>query len=204
MRAFVNLLTSWGPFGIFFLAILDSAGVPLPAAVDALLVATAAVNPSSAYLCAGLAVLGSTIGCMILFYIGRTGGKSYLDRVTQAGRPARFRAWFQTYGLITIFIPALLPIPLPVKVFVLSAGALGVPPLTFLGVVLVARIPRYLGLAWLGSELGDHTMGWLKDHLWHLFVFAVLLGVLLGFAVKVIARRKERVDSGSLEAEGRA
>lgn len=198
MKAFVQLLTSWGPLGLFFLAILDSAGVPLPAAVDALLVATAAVNPASAYLAAGVAVVGSVIGCMILFLIGRKGGQTYLDRVTQTGRAAKFRAWFQTYGLITVFIPALLPIPLPVKVFVLSAGALGVRPLTLLGVVLAARVPRYFGLAWLGSELGDHTMSWLKAHLLHLFLFAILLGLLLGLAVKLIARKRSGGELNSV------
>ncbi|MBI4909822.1 MAG: VTT domain-containing protein [Acidobacteria bacterium] len=198
MKGFIQLLTSWGPFGVFFLAILDSAGVPLPAAVDALVVATAAINPASAYLAAALAVVGSAIGCMILFYIARKGGQAYLDRVTQSARAANFRIWFQTYGLITVFIPALLPIPLPVKAFVLSAGALGVRPLTFLGVVLAARIPRYFGLAWLGSVMGDHTMSWLKGHLPHLFVFAVLLGIVLGLAVKMIARRRSGGEFNSL------
>jgi membrane protein DedA with SNARE-associated domain len=202
LNSFVRILTSWGPLGLFFLAVLDSAGVPIPAAVDALLVATAALNPSSAYLAAGLAIVGSSLGCMLLFYIGRRGGRVYLDRVAQSGRPAKFRTWFQTYGLITVFIPAFLPIPLPVKVFVLSAGALGVRPVRFLAVVLAARVPRYLALAWLGAELGDHTMVWIKDHLWHLLGFALLLALGLGLAVRTIARRKEKEMIDSLEAEG--
>ncbi|MCC6394040.1 MAG: VTT domain-containing protein, partial [Bryobacterales bacterium] len=143
MKKIVAVLTSWGPFGLFVLAILDSAGIPLPAAVDALVVATAAVNPASAYLDAAMAVFGSAIGSMVLFYIGRKGGEAYLDRITASRPTHRFREWFQTYGLITVFIPALLPIPMPLKVFVLSAGALGVKPLHYLLVILAARIPRY-------------------------------------------------------------
>lgn len=185
MKRFVALLTSWGPFGIFFLAILDSAGIPLPAAVDALLIATAAVNPAAAVVSAATAVVGSAIGCMILFLIARKGGQAYLDKATTSSRAARFRAWFHTYGLITIFIPCLLPIPLPLKVFVLSAGALGVRPMRFLGVVLAARIPRYFGLAWLGSQLGDDAGTWIKGHVWHLLAFAVALGVILFLAVKL-------------------
>lgn len=188
MKKIVAVLTSWGPFGLFVLAVFDSAGIPLPAAVDALVVAAAAVNPASAYLDAAMAVLGSAIGSMVLFYIGRRGGQSYLDRVTASWRAHRFREWFQTYGLITVFIPALLPIPMPLKVFVLSAGALGVKPLHYLLVVLAARIPRYFGLAYLGSQLGEHTMGWLKEHLWHLVIFAVVLAAVLALAVRLLSR----------------
>lgn len=166
---------------------LDSAGIPLPAAVDALLVASAVVNPSAAYLAALLAVAGSVIGSMILFYIARKGGQEYLNRVSLGGGARKFREWFQTYGLISVFIPALLPIPMPLKVFVASAGALGVRPRAFLGTMLAARVPRYFGLAWLGSQLGDETLGWLKHHVPHLVLFALLLAA----ALLLIARNLE-------------
>lgn len=188
MKRFVQTLTSWGPVGVFFLAILDSAGIPLPAAVDALLIATAVVNPKAAMLSAFTAVLGSAIGCMILFYLARKGGQAYLERNTQSENAAKFREWFQTYGLITVFVPCLLPIPMPLKVFVLSAGALGVKPLHFLGVVMAARIPRYFGLAWLGMHLGHDAGTWIKSHLWHLSAFALLLALVLYLAVKLAAR----------------
>jgi membrane protein YqaA with SNARE-associated domain len=189
LKTLADLLKSWGLPGLFFLAILDSAGAPLPVAVDALIVATAAVNPSSAYLGALVAVVGSAIGCLFPFSVARKGGKAYLDKVTASGRPAKFRAWFQTYGLITIFIPALVPIPLPLKVFVLSAGALGVKTITFLLVVMAARIPRYFGLAWLGSHMGSDTLPWLKAHAVSLFISAAVLAGILAIAVKWNARR---------------
>jgi uncharacterized membrane protein YdjX (TVP38/TMEM64 family) len=94
--------------------------------------------------------------------------------------------------LITVFIPALVPIPLPLKVFVLSAGALGVKPLTFLAVVLSARLPRYFGLAWLGSQLGSETMPWLRAHALSLALFALALAAVLALMVKWNARRIEQ------------
>lgn len=162
--------------------------MPLPAAVDALLIATAVVNPKAAMLSAFTAVLGSAIGCMILFYLARKGGEAYLERHTQSENAAKFSAWFQTYGLITVFVPCLLPIPMPLKVFVLSAGALGVKPLHFLGVVVAARVPRYFGLAWLGMHLGHDAGAWIKSHVVHLCVFAALLALALYLAVKLTAR----------------
>ena len=173
---------------MFVLALVDSAGVPLPAGVDALVIALAAVNPALAIMSAGLATAGSALGCLILFYIGRKGGERYLNAHTQGGKARRLRAWFQRYGLATVFVSALSPIPLPTKVFVLSAGALGVRPILFLLVVLAARIPRYFGLAYLGSQLGEQSGSWLRAHGWHLAGGAVALFVLLYFLIRFTHR----------------
>ncbi|MBI3681373.1 MAG: VTT domain-containing protein [Acidobacteria bacterium] len=188
MKTIAGALTAWGPFGLFFLSIFDSAGIPLPAAVDALLTATAAVNPREAYFAALLATIGSVIGSMALLWIARIGGQAYLDRRTGSGRGAKFRHWFQTYGLVTVFIPALLPIPMPLKVFVISAGALGVRRRLFLAVMLAARIPRYFGLAYLGSQLGEHTMSWLGEHMWQLLAFSGALAILLILLIRLQSR----------------
>ncbi len=198
MRSIAKTLISWGPPGLFLLALIDSAGIPLPAAVDALVVTLAAVRPAAAFLAATLAVAGSAAGCMILFYISRKGGQLYLERQTRSDSTRKFRAWFQTYGLITVFIPALLPLPpLPTKVFVICAGALGVRPLPFLAVILAARIPRYFGLAWLGYQLGEHSMTWLRAHAWHLAGFALALCLLGALLVRLAERlRKASVPLG--------
>jgi len=180
---------SLGPGGLFLLAVLDSTGVPLPAGVDALLLALAVVDPARASFSALLAVAGSTAGCMALFYIAKRGGERYLERHTRKGWGRKFREWFRRYGLITVFIPALVPVPLPTKVFVISAGALGVHPLPFLLVVLAARIPRYFGLAYLGSQLGAHSTAWLRAHAWELLAVAVGLFLFLALLVKLAERR---------------
>jgi membrane protein YqaA with SNARE-associated domain len=159
----------------------------LPAGVDALLVTLAVLNPSLAYVSAAVATVGSVAGCMILFYLARKGGQRYLDKSTQSGRARYLRAWFLRYGLATVFVPALLPIPLPTKVFVLSAGALGVGAAPFLLVVLAARIPRYFGLAYLGSHLGAHSAVWLRSHVWQLTAVAVLLMALLMLLIRLTA-----------------
>ncbi|MCX6619690.1 MAG: VTT domain-containing protein [Acidobacteria bacterium] len=188
---------AWGPAGLFLLAVLDSAGIPLPSSVDFLIVYLAAKDPGRAYLSAAIAVSGSAIGCMMLFFIARKGGQLYLDVRTATGWPARFRRWFLRYGLATVFIPGVVPIlPLPLKVFVLSAGALGVRPLTFLLVVLAARIPRYVGLAYLGTKLGEHSLDYLRQHMWHLLGFALLLLLLTVAMLRISDHYRNRLSSG--------
>lgn len=189
MGKLVAILQAWGPAGVFLLALIDSAGVPLPVGVDALVVTLAAVEPARAWIAATLAVIGSATGCLLLFWIARWGGQAYLDRHTASGRGARLRLWFRQYGLATVFVPALLPIPLPVKVPILSAGALGVGPVRFLAVILAARTPRYFGLAWLGSQLGDQSLPWLKSHVWHLGAAALALFAALFLLLRLAGRR---------------
>ena len=179
-----ELLKSWGPPGALVMAALDSAGVPLPAGVDALLIGIGIASPQAAMLAALLATVGSAAGCLFLFYIARAGGQAYLARETASPRAQRFAAWFRQYGLVTVFIPTLLPVPLPTKVFVISAGALGVAPLSFLLVVLAARVPRYFALAWLGAQLGEDAVPWLKAHALHFGVVAALLFLGLYLLVK--------------------
>jgi membrane protein DedA with SNARE-associated domain len=196
MHAIVQILIAWGIPGLFLLAVADSAGAPLPAGVDALLVTLAVMRPGMAYLAATLAVLGSALGCMILFYIARKGGQRYLDARTQAGRAHRFRAWFQRYGLATVFVPALLPVPpLPTKVFVLSAGAMGARPGDFLLVVLAARFLRYFGLAYLGVRMGEESRAWLRGHAWHLAVAGIGVAASLLLILRFLARPEDQAVS---------
>ena len=190
MRALVNTLISWGPMGVCVLAAIDSAGVPIPAGVDALVVLLAVANPGKAYLAALMAVIGSVAGNYILYTIARKGGRAYLDARTQTGRAAKLREWFQRYGLLTVFIPTLLPIPLPMKPFILSAGAMGVSLVNFIGVVAAGRLVRYMGLAYLGAQLGEHSMTYLKDHAWHLLGFAAVLFAVLYLMVRAVERRR--------------
>ena len=192
MRSLFELLQSWGPLGALLLAVLDSAGLPLPGGVDALVVAVAIANPDAAIATAALSVIGSTAGSLFLFWIARKGGKVYLEAQASSVRALQLRVWFDRYGLLTVFIPALVPFPMPLKVFVLSAGALGTRPLWFLGVVLVARIPRYFGLAWLGAKLGEESLPWLQAHVWHLTAFAVGLFLVLYLMVRIRASRLAR------------
>ncbi len=152
----------------------------MPTGVDALLITLAAVNPARAYMAAALATVGAGAGGMALFYVARAGGQKYLEKHALKGRGLRFRNWYLRYGLITVFVASISPIPLPTKVFVISAGALGVHPVTFLLTVLAGRAPRYAGLAWLGSQLGRHSEAWLRQHVWH------LAGATLAFCLLIV------------------
>jgi membrane protein YqaA with SNARE-associated domain len=187
----VPTLLSWGPGGVFLLALADSTGVPMIGGVDAVIVLIAVVSHGQGYLAATTAVAGSLVGSLILFLIARKGGEEYHHRHTSSARGNRFRAWFHEYGLLTIFVPAFVPIiPLPLKIFIISAGALEESAMRFSLVLLAARIPRYYFLAWLGTRLGTDTIPYLREHIWGLVLLACALFVLLYAFVRIVHDRR--------------
>jgi membrane protein YqaA with SNARE-associated domain len=185
MHHFLDILKAWGPLGVFAIATIESAGIPNPGGTDFLLLFVAAARPADAPVSALLAIAGSLIGSLIFYEITRRGGEALLAKYTRSERGHRFRLWFLRYGLITVFIPAFLPIPiLPFKVFAACAGALAVPRLRYMLVLAAARFPRYLALAFLGMQLRENAGGWITGHLWQLIVFAILLAATLTLLVK--------------------
>lgn len=190
MRHIGNLLISWGPLGLLVVSLLENAGVPAPAGTDVVLLIVAAARPNDAWLCAALAFVGSLLGSAFFFELMRRGGEKLLARYTSRPSTARFHAWALRYGLVTVFVCGLVPLPgLPFKFFVAYAGAMGVRRSRFLAVLAAARVPRFIGLAYLGAKLGQ-TGGtaWLKGHVWYLAALAVALAA----ALALWARRTDR------------
>jgi membrane protein YqaA with SNARE-associated domain len=163
-------------------------GIPLVGGVDALLITVSVVNSSQAYLAAICAIIGSLAGSAVLFGIARKGGEALLSKHTSGRHGARLRRWFESYGLVTVFIPALSPIPMPMKVPVFCAGALEVRWSFFLAVVFAARTLRYLALAYLAIRFGSGTLPFLASH------WEVILGiiVILSAATVVFIRLAQR------------
>ena len=187
LNSIKDVLVSYGPWGVLLLAFLDSAGIPVSAGMDALIILVAIQTPERAWLVAALAVLGSVAGNVVLFSAARK-GRSWTRKEEKAvapGEPGRFERWFREYGMITLFVPAVVPvIPLPLKVFVISAGVMRTRLATVLAVIGVARVIRYSGEAYLGIKLGQESMGWLKAQVW------VMTGIAVGFCgvVFLVAR----------------
>jgi len=195
MHHFLDILKQLGPVGVLVLATVESAGIPNPGGTDVLLLFMTAARPEDAALSAALAVIGSLVGSMFFFELMRRGGEKFLTKHTASGRGQRFRAWFMRYGMITVFVPGFLPIPvLPFKVFCACAAAMGVTRKRFLLVLAGARIPRYAALAYLGSTLGEHSGTWLRDHGWYLLALGVVLAAALGLVVRRASREALQLD----------
>lgn len=193
LERITQFLVALGPWAILLVSFIDSAGVPLTVGLDVLVILLSVKQPSLAPLWVTLAVLGSSAGNMVLFYMARKGGQRMLKAEAPEGYRQRFRLWFSRYGLVTVFIPALIPIPMPMKFFVVCSGCLGIRAGYFLLTVLLARILRYGGEAYLGVQMGEHSAHYLSGHAWELAIIAALLFVGLYVLIRLSDRWRKPI-----------
>jgi membrane protein YqaA with SNARE-associated domain len=190
LAKFAAFLQTYGPWGVFGLALIDSMGIPLPA-VDFVLITIGVESvhrPGVAYFAAAMAIAGSLIGNAILFQAAKHGRRLFS---TKESDPGKFQGWFRRYGLLTVFVPAVVPfVPLPLKVFVISAGAFRTPFPTFMAVIAAARIIRYLGVAYLALQLGADAKGFLTHNMWTIVGVVIAVAYLLYLAMRWSERRR--------------
>jgi membrane protein YqaA with SNARE-associated domain len=165
-----------GPAGILVVAFFDSSFVSIPEINDILVVSSSAAHPGRAWLYALSATVGSLLGCAVLWTLGRRGGEALLVKRFGKERMERTRDAFRRWDVLALALPAVLPPPMPFKVFVVSAGVFGLAGRRLAITLLIARGLRYSVWAALGACYGDEALDMLKAvDGW----FAARLGVLL-------------------------
>jgi membrane protein YqaA with SNARE-associated domain len=183
-----NWLVHMGALGLFFIAVVDSSVIPLPlpGSTDLVLLwlVARAGNP---WLLATMAIAGSLLGGYTTWDVGRRGGEAALRRHVPARILKRIVAWVKHHPVLAVFLPAVLPPPIPLLPFALASGALGVSRSRFLLVYGAARTLRYSVIAWLGVAYGRHLIRlwsgtlqkWSAPLLW-VFVGLIASGACLG------------------------
>ena len=81
-----------------------------------------------------------------------------MQRYVPARLLSRITGWVEHHRILAVFLPAVLPPPIPFLPFALAAGALGVSRPRFMVVYGAARTLRYSAIAWLGVVYGRHAI----------------------------------------------
>jgi len=175
-------LTHLGALGLFSVAIVDSSPIPLPlpGSTDLLLLWLVAYG-GDPWLLAALAIAGSLVGGYSTWNLGRRGGEVALRRYVPARLLGRVVGWVERHRILAVFLPALLPPPIPLLPFALASGALGVSRRRFLVVYGSARTLRYCLIAWLGVGYGRHAIRLWSGTLqkWSTPLFCVIVSLLV-------------------------
>ena len=136
-------LVTFGAFGLFAVALLDSTFVPLPSSADALMILLSTTNPSWMLLYAFMATSGSALGCWILYLISRRAGSRALNRFSEA-KQRRVKHLIERYDMRAVLVATLLPPPFPFKLFVVTAGVFRFSLLRFMLAIVAGRAFRFL------------------------------------------------------------
>jgi membrane protein YqaA with SNARE-associated domain len=152
-----------GAPGLFLISFLDSSVLTFPVINDLLLIELCIQRPARMPLYAFMAMLGSVLGCVLLFFLAEKGGEALFNR--HAGdRAQAIHNWVVHNGFGGMLITAILPPPTPFKVFVLAAGVFEVPLSSFVAAVTLARAIRYFGIGYLAIRYGKDAMPFLAHH----------------------------------------
>ena len=136
-------LITFGAFGLFAVALLDSTFVPLPSSADALMILLSTTYPSWMLLYAFMATAGSAIGCWILYLISRRAGARALNKFSET-KQRRVKNWIERYDAMAVLVATLLPPPFPFKLFVITAGVFRFSLLRFMIAIVTGRAFRFL------------------------------------------------------------
>src|ERR671910_3383091 len=146
------------------IATLDSSLLSLPEINDYLVVARCYKYPSAVFYFPLFAALGSVTGCLLLYTIMRRGGQALLRKRFKPEQIKRVERAYEPFGVFAIAIPAILPPPLPFKIFVATAGTLEYPRWKFLLTVMIARSFRYYVEGILAVFYGRRVLLFMKDN----------------------------------------
>ncbi len=161
-----------GP-GLFLLAMADSSFLSVPEGNDILIVvkSTGQGWALMSYFVL-MTVAGSTVGCSMLYSVGRWGGNAVRSRLN-AQRVEEIGRIYARRGLWTIVVPAVLPPPMPFKIFVLSAGIFRVPFPRFVVAILAGRSIRYFMWGVLAVLYGEAVHKFLVNNIQTVGIIAI-------------------------------
>ena len=155
---------SIGGLGLFFVAFIDASVLSLPEVNDILIVYMVTKSPSFLVYYAAMATAGSIGGSLVVYYLGRKGGEALLRRQFSSRQVDRMQARFGRYGMAAVVVPAMLPPPVPLKLFVLGAGVAGMPAGRFAWAIGIGRGVRYLVEGMLAYYYGAAAFEYIKAH----------------------------------------
>src|SRR5215471_11217527 len=183
-------LLPYGGFGLMFLAMCDSSFVSLPEVNDLLLMTFTIKEPAGMVKYTLLTILGSVIGCALLYSVGRKGGEAFLRKSFADEKLARIQRWYQRHGVLAVIVPSLLPPPTPFKIFVLSAGTFGISWPKFLTAIVIGRSIRYFSEGILAVMYGPAAILFVQRNYGKLGLAAAILIVATVLVFFSFARRR--------------
>ena len=181
---------AWGGPGLFVIGYLDSSFLSFPEVNDLLVMGMAMHHHARLIYYSLAATLGSLLGCLTLYYIARAGGEAFVRKRFKEHHVDRALVLAQKYGLLIVMVPALLPPPMPFKIFVLIAGVAEIPVWQFTIAVFAARFIRYFGEGLLAVWYGEAAFAFLRANAGRIGLGLAAAALVIGVIVVLLRRRK--------------
>jgi membrane protein YqaA with SNARE-associated domain len=204
--AWLAALKTLGAWGVFLIAILDSAAFGVP--MDPLVAGYVYSNPHKAWLYCLAGAVGSALGSLVPYALGRAGGELFLLKRIDEARLRRIRDRFERQEFLALMVPATLPPPTPFKLLVFSAGVFEMKLPSFLLAIITGRLARFALLSVLtiifGPQIVAETKTLIKTHPWLLVLIVAGLVVVCYLVYRLLRQpAKEIAEEIKHESETR-
>lgn len=200
MDWFKNLkatLIGFGALGIFLIALMDAAFIPMPGGPDVVVITLSIATPALMPLYVLTAMAGSTIGSLILYFIALKGGQAALRKFS-AEKRAKVQKALDEYDIWAMLVAAVMPPPFPFKLFVLSAGAFRMKLWRFVLAMVLGRGFRFVLEGLLAVRYGEQATEILKQHSVKIGL-GIAATIILALLVKMLLNRRQ--ESAELEVQ---
>ena len=188
----LSLLKPLGVWGIGALAVIDSASIPVP--IDALVIDYVVHDHAKFLLYCFMAAVGSGVGSLVPYYVGRAGGELFLLKRINRQRYEQLRDRFEKQEFLALMIPAMMPPPMPVKLVEFAAGVFEMKPVYFFLAIVCGKFIRFLIWSILtilyGPTLLHTVMQTMREH--HSLMLSIGGGLLVLLAAYVARKLFDR------------
>jgi membrane protein YqaA with SNARE-associated domain len=198
LTSVTNFLIPFGAAGLFAIALLDSALIPLPGGPDAVMLLLSTQAPARMPFYALGATVGSVVGCIILYYISRRAGRRALEKFSPE-KQARVKALVDRYDVLSVLVASVLPPPFPFKLFVITAGVFRLSVVRFAVAVAAGRAFRFFLEGFLAVRYGEQAKELLAQN-YPIVGIGVAALIILVFVVRGLVSRKGKKGSDANEA----
>lgn len=174
-----GFLKPLGFWGVGAMAVLDSSSIPVP--MDLIVAGYAWSDPHRFLLYVLMASIGSAIGGLVPYWVGRVGGELFLMKRIDRVRYEKMRDKFERQEFLALMIPSMMPPPTPWKLFVFAAGVFEMRIPIFMLSVFLGRFLRFSVVSLLTIRYGPQIVHDVSEIMHrHKLGMLIALGVVLG------------------------
>jgi membrane protein YqaA with SNARE-associated domain len=195
---FAGVLAYFGIWGVLIIATMDAIVPVIP--LDPVIATYVYRDPGRFWLYCLMGAVGSTVGSLVPYWIGRAGGELFLLKRIDRKRLEEMRDRHEKGEFFFIMIPTMMPPGTPMKLIILAAGVFEMRVPLFMAALFVGRMLRFLILSFLVIRFGPNIVliagNAAKQHMPAILVTVAVI-VAAFFLYRWLRNRKQATDAKS-------
>lgn len=184
-----DFFIAYGIWGLFLLSFMEASFLPVPP--DILLIAMALAKPKWALWYALIATLGTVLGGLFGYFIGRRAGRPILIKLVSEKRLNSIENIFDRYGGWAVAIAGFTPVPF--KLFTIASGLFKIRRRVLVIACATGRGARFFLEGMLIFLLGKESKTFLGRYLDDITIGVAILAVIIYFVTRHIKQKKSKI-----------